>query len=437
MRCMFLKNGDGVQRSQKGCHALYVGTIVLLAAAPIVAQGVQLVLIGLLTFALAYLLTFLVRKMCLRFGWVEAVKEGKIHTSAQPRLGGLAIFAAFLLVSLLFYVPALTTQHQPVESIFGHTWPKELVIYALFVIASLLIVAVHAYDDVKGLKPLPKLIAQTVAVLILLGPGLHAFHGVLFFGIHNPFVHGSAAYNPALPWYRQTTLTLFIREPVVSWLAIPAVLFTWFWIVGMMNAINFIDGLDGLAAGIVAITGLFITIISWSLRQYSIALLAAIFTGAVAGFLPHNWNPARIIMGDSGSQFLGIALAVLAIMGGAKFALILMLLGIPILDVALVMMHRIMRGQHPMQRDLLPMHARFTHLHYRLLFGGLNPRQVCLVLYAATCALGILALALPSFYKFVGILLVEGIMVALLRWSAYLQKQRQPDRRPAEEKQAV
>ncbi len=434
---MFLKNGDGVQRSQKGCHALYVGTIVLLAAAPIVAQGVQLVLIGLLTFALAYLLTFLVRKMCLRFGWVEAVKEGKIHTSAQPRLGGLAIFAAFLLVSLLFYVPALTTQHQPVESIFGHTWPKELVIYALFVIASLLIVSVHAYDDVKGLKPLPKLIAQTVAVLILLGPGLHAFHGVLFFGIHNPFVHGSAAYNPALPWYRQTTLTLFIREPVVSWLAIPAVLFTWFWIVGMMNAINFIDGLDGLAAGIVAITGLFITIISWSLRQYSIALLAAIFTGAVAGFLPHNWNPARIIMGDSGSQFLGIALAVLAIMGGAKFALILMLLGIPILDVALVMMHRIMRGQHPMQRDLLPMHARFTHLHYRLLFGGLNPRQVCLVLYAATCALGILALALPSFYKFVGILLVEGIMVALLRWSAYLQKQRQPDRRPAEEKQAV
>ncbi len=424
MGCTFLKNNDSAQRSQKGCQALYVGTIVLLSAAPVLAQGAQLALIGLLTFALAYLLTLLVRKMCLRFGWVEAVKEGKIHTSAQPRLGGLAIFAAFLLASLLFYVPALTTQHQPVESIFGHTLPKELVIYALFVIASLLIVAVHAYDDVKGLKPLPKLIAQTVAVLILLGPGLHAFHGVLFFGIHNPFVHGSAAYNPALPWYRQPTLTLFIREPVVSWLAIPAVLFTWFWIVGMMNAINFIDGLDGLAAGIVAITGLFITIISWSLHQYSIALLAAIFTGAVAGFLPHNWNPARIIMGDSGSQFLGIALAVLAIMGGAKFALILMLLGIPILDVALVMIHRIMRGQHPMQRDLLPMHARFTHLHYRLLFGGLNPRQVCLVLYAVTCTLGILALALPSFYKFVGILLVEGIMVGLLRWSAYLQKRK-------------
>ena len=416
---------------------MYVGKIVLLSSMPVIPQGAQILLIGVLTFALAYFLTVLVRKMCLHFGWVEEVKEGKIHTVAQPRLGGLDIFATFLLASLIFYVPSLTTQGQPVESIFGQTVPKELVIYGLFVIASLLIVAVHAYDDIKGLKPLPKLIAQTVAVLILLGPGLHAFHGVLFFGVHNPFVRGSAAYNPALPWYRQPTLTLFIREPIVSWLAIPAVLFTWFWIVGMMNAINFIDGLDGLAAGIVAITGLFITIISWSLQQYSIALLAAIFTGAVAGFLPHNWNPARIIMGDSGSQFLGIALAVLAIIGGAKFALILMLLGIPILDVALVMIHRIMRGQHPMQRDILPMQARFTHLHYRLLFGGLSPRQICLVLYGVTCALGILALALPSFYKFVGIFVVEGVMVVLLRWSAYLQKQHRLDEQALDEKQAV
>src|SRR5579883_1468345 len=425
MGCTFLKNDNSAQRSQKGCQALYVGTIVLLSAAPVLAQGVQLVLIGLLTFALAYLLTLLVRKMGLRFGWMEAVKEGKIHTSAQPRLGGLAIFAAFLLVSLLFYVPALSTQHQPVESIFGHTLPKELVIYALFVIASLLIVAVHAYDDVKGLKPLPKLIAQTVAVLILLGPGLHAFHGVLFFGIHNPFVHGSAAYNPALPWYRQPPLTLFIREPVVSWLAIPAVLFTWFWVVGMMNAVNFIDGLDGLAAGIVAIAGLFITVISWQQHQYTVAMLAVIFTGSVAGFLPHNWNPARVIMGDSGSQFLGLCLAVLAVIGGAKFALLLLVLGIPILDIAWVMVNRIRRGQHPMQRDILPLQARQTHLHYRLLFGGLSTRQVCLVLYGATALLGAFALFLSPVYKFLGIAMVVLIMAFLLWWSTRLQIKRE------------
>src|SRR5262249_48449267 len=209
--------------------------------------------------------------------------------------------------------PFLQTQTGAPEVIFGHPYPKELVIYILFLIASTVIVIVHVYDDIHGLKPLPKIIAQTVAVLILMGPGLHNFHGVLFFGVHNPFPHTATAYDPSLPWYEEPELTLIIRDPVITFLAIPAVIFTWFWMVGMMNAVNFIDGLDGLAAGIVAIAGLFITIISWTLDQYTVAMLAAIFTGAVAGFLPHNWNPARIIMGDSGSQFLGIGLAVLAV----------------------------------------------------------------------------------------------------------------------------
>jgi hypothetical protein len=88
------------------------------------------------------------------------------------------------------------------------------------------------------------------------------------------------------------------------------------------------------------------------------------------------------------------------------------------------MVNRVRRGQHPMQRDLLPMHARFTHLHYRLLFGGLNPRQICLLLYGVTCGLGILALSLPSLYKVFALLLVSAAMYLLLRWSAYLQKKR-------------
>ena len=301
-------------------------------------------------------------------------------------------------------------------------YPKELVIYILFLLASTLIVAVHAYDDIRGLKPLPKLIAQTCSVLLLLGPGLHTFHGVLFFGVNNPFVHGITIHNSALPWYQQPELTLFINHPDVSLLAIPAILFTWFWIVGMMNTINFIDGLDGLAAGIVAITGLFITIISWTLGQNSIAILSAIFTGAVAGFIPHNWNPAKIIMGDTGSQFLGIALAVLAVMGGAKFALILMILGIPILDIAWVMVNRVKRGQHPMKFDILHLHYRHTHLHYRLLFGGLNARQICSILYSVTFAFGLLALKLSHLYKLVGFGLVGITMMALLLWSTQLQK---------------
>jgi UDP-GlcNAc:undecaprenyl-phosphate GlcNAc-1-phosphate transferase len=397
----------------------------MVAGFPFSSQSLILVG-GLAAFVLTYLCTFVVIAVCRKKGWVEPVKPGKIHTKSLPRVGGLAIFVAFLLISLGLYVPILTTSRgMEQQTILGHAYPKELIIYVLFILASILIVAVHVYDDVKGLKPLPKLIAQTVAVLIVIGPGFHTFHGVLFFGVDNPFVKNGTLPDPALPWYQQPVLTLFIRQPVVTWLALPAVLLTWFWFTGMMNAINFVDGLDGLAGGIVTIAGLFICIISWTMRQDSIALLAAIFTGAVAGFLPHNWHPSRIIMGDSGSQFLGMALAMLAVMGGAKFALMLMIMGIPILDIVVVVVNRMLRGQHPMQRDLLPLHRRKTHLHYRLLYGGLSTRQVCYVLYSATFALGLSALYLPRLYKFVGFALVMGMMFVLLRWSTRLQERRE------------
>lgn len=406
--------------------------IVLLSLLPPLNIPV-LVLGGVAAFLLTYLFTFGVIALARKVGWVEQPIAGKIHTTARPRIGGLAIYAAFVIASLVLYAPFLQTPQAAAtpEKIFGHTYPKELVIYVLFLIASALIVAVHVYDDIRGLKPLPKLIAQTVAVLILIGPGLHYFHGMLFFGVHNPLPHTAAVYNSNLPWYKEPELTLFIHtsasqvEPAVELLAIPAVLFTWFWIVGMMNAVNFIDGQDGLAAGLVAIAGLFITIISWQLGQNTIALLSVIFTGAVAGFLPHNWSPAKIIMGDSGAQFLGIALAVLAVVGGAKFALVLLILGVPILDIAWVMLNRIRRGQHPMQRDELPLHARQTHLHYRLLFGGLSTRQICLVFYGVTILLGVLAIALPSVYKFLAIAIAVAIFTLLTWWSTYLQNKRE------------
>ncbi|GCE30619.1 hypothetical protein KDA_61030 [Dictyobacter alpinus] len=401
----------------------------------LVANHSLLFLGAVAAFLLTYVLTFCVLAVCRKYNWFEPVVAHKVHKKSLPRLGGLAIFAAFLFSSLLFYLPTLFVQPGKQEFIWGHSISQELIIYVLFLLAALLIVAVHAYDDVKGMKPLPKLLAQTVAVLILMGPGLQRFHGVLFFGVNNPFVHVGLAYTAALPWYQQPELTLFIREPVVSWLAIPAVLFTWFWFVGMMNAINFIDGLDGLAAGIVSIVGLFITIISFQLGQYTIATLAAIFTGAVAGFLPHNWNPSRMIMGDTGSQFLGLALAMISIMGGAKFALILMILGIPILDIAWVMLNRIRRGQNPMQRDLLPQYSHKTHLHYRLLFGGLNARQVCYILYTVTAIFGLSALTLPRILKFVGFGLVGLIVCGLFWWSIFLQ-QKKAQQKPHDAQQA-
>jgi len=384
----------------------------------------MLLLVGGIACFLTYILTFGVIAFSYKVGWVEKPVAGKIHTVTRPRIGGVAIFLAFLFTSLVLYVPQLGNSQGPIEVILDHTYSKELVMYILFIIASFLIVIVHIYDDVRGLKPLPKLLAQTVAVLILVGPGLHTFHGVLFFGIHNPLPHTATHYDAALPWYKQPELTLFIHEPVISLFALPAVLFTWFWITGMMNAINWIDGLDGLAVGVVAIAAFFVTITSWMLGQQSIAILCAIFTGATIGFLPHNWNPARIIMGDSGSQFLGIGLAVLAVIGGAKFALLLLVMGIPILDVAIVMLNRLRRGQHPMQRDELPRYSNKTHLHYRLLFGGLSVRQVCLVLYSITFLCGFIALSLPSLYKFLGFILLSLLMVSLLFLSTYLQNRR-------------
>ncbi len=356
---------------------------------------------GICAFLLAYLFTFGIIALSRKAGWLDMPAERRVHKLPVPRLGGVAIFLSFVVTSATLYVTMYGLQQ------------KEIVIYWLFLLASFLIVAVHAYDDVKGLKPLPKLIAQTLSVLIILGPFNGRFNGVLLFGISNPF----RTLHSAIPWFRQPELTLFIHSPDISWLAIPAVLFTWFWMVGMMNTVNFIDGLDGLATGVVAITGIFITIISWTLEQQSIAILAAIFTGATLGFLPHNWNPAKIFMGDTGSQFLGLALAVLSIMGGAKIALALMVLGIPILDVAVVAINRIRRGQHPLHYDK-------THLHHRFLATGLSVRQICYVMYGLTIIFGILALDIPRIYKPLGLLLVGATMTGLIVWMDYRQRKR-------------
>ncbi|HZO74330.1 MAG TPA: MraY family glycosyltransferase [Ktedonobacteraceae bacterium] len=381
---------------------------------PPLPDVVVLLLGSVSAFILAYLLTFVVIKLCRKMGWLDQPEERRVHTVAVPRLGGVAMFLAFVIASIFFYEPGDLNKTQV---IFGQTYPSELVSYVLLLIAATLIVAVHAYDDVKGLKPRTKLLAQTIAVIIVLGPDLMAlqFRGVLLFGFSNPF--GVPIRQPSLPWYLEPEISLFIHKPDISWLAIPAVLFTWFWMVGMMNTVNWIDGLDGLATGIVAITGLFITIISWELNQHSIAFLAGIFTGATLGFLPHNWNPAKIFMGDSGSQFLGLGLAVISIMGGAKVALALMVLGIPILDVAVVIINRIRHKQTPSHYDK-------SHLHHRLLATGLSVRQICYMFYGLTLTFGVLALGLTRIYKFIGIALVGVTMVGLVIWIDYRQRQR-------------
>jgi UDP-GlcNAc:undecaprenyl-phosphate GlcNAc-1-phosphate transferase len=362
---------------------------------------------GVCAFLLSFAGTFGVIAISRKLGLLDrsTVERRRIHKVPVPRLGGVAIFLAFVIASLVFYT--LDTEVSAAE----------MVRYWLLLAAATLIVLVHIYDDIKGLKPLPKLIAQTIAVIIILGPFGTQFHGVLLFGLSNPFgIPGS--HLGEVPWYRVPEITLFIQQPEITLMAIPAVLFTWFWIVSMMNTVNFIDGVDGLATGVAAITGLFITIICLTLQQYSIAVLSAIFTGAVLGFLPHNWNPAKIFMGDTGSQFLGLCLAVLSVIGGAKVALALMLLGIPILDVVIVIVSRIRRGRSVAQHDTT------SHLHYRLLAAGLTAKQICYVFYGLTLIFGVLALEFPRIYKLIGIGLVIITMAALSIWIDYRQRKR-------------
>jgi len=390
-----------------------ITSIQLLLLIPPIFSDVMILLIGgASAFLFAYLLTFAVRALCYKLGWLDQPATRRVHTKAVPRLGGVAMFAAFVLASLLFYKPGST---------------NEVIIYWLLIAASLLMVIVHAYDDVVGLKPLPKILWQTGAVIIILGPWGGVFHGILLFTFNNPF--GREIMNPNLPWYLQPTLFLFIHppspdiQPSISFAAVPAILLTWFWAAGMMNTVNWIDGMDGLATGVVGIAGLFITIISFLLQQQSIAVLAAIFTGAVFGFLPHNWNPAKIFMGDSGSMFLGLGLAVLSVMGGAKLALALMVLGVPIIDVAVVIINRIRRRQSPLHYDK-------THLHHRLMATGLSVKQICYVIYGLALIFGLLAVTLSGvqhythFFKFVGLTLVGLAMVGLIVWMDYRQRHR-------------
>jgi UDP-GlcNAc:undecaprenyl-phosphate/decaprenyl-phosphate GlcNAc-1-phosphate transferase len=387
-------------------------SIHLLLLIPLQLPDAVILVIGAASaFAFTYLLTFGVRAFCYKMGWLDHPATRRVHVKAVPRLGGAAMFVAFVLVSLLFYTPGSE---------------NEVIIYWLLLVAATLMVVVHAYDDILGMKPLPKLLAQTIAVVIVLGPWGGVFHGILLFTFNNPF--GREFMQPGLPWYLQPTFFLLIHpasplvQPAITFEAIPAILLTWFWTAGMMNTVNWIDGMDGLATGVVGIAGLFITLISFMLQQQSIAVLAAIFTGAVLGFLPHNWNPAKIFMGDTGAMFLGLGLAVLSIMGGAKLALALMVLGVPILDVAVVIINRVRRGQSPLHYDK-------THLHHRLMATGLSVKQICWVIYGLSILFGLLALTLSGihnahFYKFVGVGLVGITMAVMIAWIDYRQRQR-------------
>jgi UDP-GlcNAc:undecaprenyl-phosphate GlcNAc-1-phosphate transferase len=315
------------------------------------------------------LATPLVVRLANRLGIVDRdADERRMHDSPKPRAGGIAVFFgfAFALFAVLgvsmvspFTLLASADQYDAVHRLVG------------LLFGSLLILGVGIWDDVMQMRPRNKLVAQVVVALISM------LYGFIIPGITNPFDH-----NPGTNW---------IDFPL--WVGVPVTLL---WYVGMMNAINFLDGLDGLLSGVAAISSVFLFVIAVLHGNPVVALVVIALAGATLGFLPYNFNPARIILGDSGSLFIGYVFGTVSIIGASKTAIAisvvvpLLVLALPVLDTAAAIVRRASSGKRITEADR-------GHFHHQLIFRfGLNVRQAVLVLYAVCLALGAVALFLSG-----------------------------------------
>ena len=315
-----------------------------------------------LALAISFACTPAVRMLAIKIKAVDVPKDNRrMHKVPIPRMGGLAIFAGFL-VSVLFFVP-LGTEFRSI------------------LIGALILVVLGIIDDIVALKPRTKFAGQIIAALI------PALSGVSIHGIVNPFVPG-----------QYSTLGIF---------SIP---FTVIWIVGITNAVNFIDGLDGLACGVSAIATVTMFIIAVLFGETYIALMMAALAGACLGFLPYNMNPAKIFMGDTGSMFLGYILATVSIQGLFKFYAVIsfavpfILLGLPIFDTGFAIVRRLLKGQSPLQADR-------GHVHHRLIDLGFDQKQSVAILYAFSALMGLTAVILARTNESKLIILAIAVLV--------------------------
>lgn len=323
-----------------------------------------IVLTLLVSCGLAIFLTPLAGAIGRRVGLVDRPRPGELAKKPTPRSGGYGLIAAFLLTVA---VALAVEPHDPaeLERIVG------------LIVGVLLVLPIAIFDDARRLGPFPQLVGQIGLAVVAMGFGL------TIDSVANPF--GGLVLLPAV-------------------VAIP---FTLFWIVGMVNTLNWVDTMDGLAAGVTAIAALVLFVRSVSLGQYTIAVLPLALAGVCFGFLRYNFEPARIFMGTSGSTFLGFTLAVLAIIGGAKIATAAFVLGLPILDVGMVILYRGLRGRSPF------VGGDDAHLSHRLVARGLSVRRITLLIYAVCAAGGGLAMTLNGVQK-LSILAISGAVAVVL-----------------------
>ena len=307
-----------------------------------------------------------------RRGIVDKPGTRRHHKGEIPRTGGIALFVAFMAAALL-------SQWLPVP----RQDPNELTRF-VGIVAGLCFLLVMGYiDDRYELGPGPQYVIQAASGLI----------AVLFLvfieRIMNPFSDQLFIF----PYWWMTVIVTLL------------------WIMGMINTVNFLDGLDGLVAGVGAIVSAVLALHMLREGQYSVALLPLALLGATLGFLPFNFYPAKIFLG-SGSLILGYAIATLGIAAGAKLALLLLVLSIPIVDVAWLIISRLRAGESIGQADR-------RHLHFRLLDLGLSQRQVVLLYYGYCVLLGTSALLINSrLLKLITLVALGLATLGMLAWLA-------------------
>jgi len=342
--------------------------------------GFIIVLAVSLTLALG--LTPLVRRLGLRLGVVDRPGGRRRHAGAVPRAGGIAIYLAFTVAVLLtLLLPQGTLMP-------ARNDPKELTRLTGLLLGGAFIFLFGLYDDRREQGPLIQFAAQTLAAAI-------AISFIIFIEyVNNPF---TGAPTPPFPYPLTVLVTLF-------------------WLLGMINTMNWLDGLDGLAGGVTLIASAMLFLnAAFRLNppQTSVALLPLALAGATLGFLVFNLRPGYIFMGSSGSYFLGYTLGALAIIGGAKIATVLLVMAIPILDVAWQIVSRLRRGRSPFRGDR-------GHLFFRLADRGIPPRRIVVAYYLLCLLFGGLALLLPvPLYKLLALIVIGVVTVTLFTFVPY------------------
>jgi UDP-GlcNAc:undecaprenyl-phosphate/decaprenyl-phosphate GlcNAc-1-phosphate transferase len=306
-----------------------------------------------------------VRAYAIASGHLDTPDERKLHQTPVPRLGGIGIFVSFMLTFLLV---ALVSQRIPVtSSLLG------------ILVGSTLMFTLGVMDDLKNLSPYIKLAVQFLAAIVA-------------------FLLGVQISVLDLPGSKLLVLHA-LSFPI-----------TLLWLVGISNAMNFIDGVDGLAGGVTTLSAVTLSLVAIFTHQSTEALLAAILAGASLGFLVHNFHPAKIFMGDSGALFSGFMLSSLAVTGVLKSQVVVMLLpvlvlSVPLMDITFSTMRRLFLGKNPFLPDA-------DHLHHRLLKAGLSPMKTAYAFYAICFVAGLLATGYVH-YLIPYVLLMAGIFLLM------------------------